>query len=74
MMKFGVVPQVRVEPLLGNESETLQQKADTRSEFVKDSEENTVEFARVRSQFFERGQAAWDKWRRLFEQLSPIYK
>lgn len=59
-MKSAVIPQVRVEPELRTELESVLQQGETLSEFVEDSVRKAVEFRRVQTSFHQRGQAAWE--------------
>lgn len=59
-MKSAVIPQVRVEPALRAELESVLQQGETLSGFVEASVRNAVAFRRVQLQFHERGQGAWE--------------
>lgn len=59
-MKSAVIPQVRVEPALRAELESVLQQGETLSGFVEASVRNAVAFRRVQLQFHGRGQAAWE--------------
>lgn len=63
-MKSAVIPQVRVEPELRAELETVLRQGETLSEFVEISVRNAVEFRRAQKSFHERGQAAWEHYQR----------
>ena len=59
-MKSAVIPQVRVEPELRAELESVLQQGETLSEFVEASVRKAVAFRRMQTRFHERGQAAWE--------------
>jgi Arc/MetJ-type ribon-helix-helix transcriptional regulator len=63
-MKSAVIPQVRVEPELRAELESVLQNGETLSEFVEASVRSAVEFRRVQTRFHERGEAAWQDYQR----------
>lgn len=63
-MKSAVIPQVRVEPELRAELEAVLRHGETLSEFVEASVRNAVEYRRVQTRFYERGQAAWEHYQR----------
>jgi Arc/MetJ-type ribon-helix-helix transcriptional regulator len=63
-MKSAVIPQVRVEPELRAELESVLQDGETLSEFVEASVRSAVEFRRVQTRFHERGEAAWQDYQR----------
>ena len=62
-MKSAVIPQVRVEPQLREELESVLREGETLSGFVEDSVRKAVEFRRVQSQFEQRGEQAWQRYR-----------
>lgn len=63
-MKSAVLPQVRVEPELRAELESVLRQGETLSEFVETSVRNAVEFRRVQNEFHARGEAAWAGYQR----------
>ena len=63
-MKPAIILQVLVEPELRAELEAVLRQGESVSEFVEASVRNAVEFRRVQTQFYERGQAAWEHYRR----------
>lgn len=69
-MKSAVIPQVRVEPELRAELESVLREGETLSEFVEASVRNAVAFRRVQTRFHERGQAAWERYQAGGESLS----
>lgn len=58
-MKSAVIPQVRVEPELRAELESVLREGETLSGFVEASVRSAVAFRRVQSRFHERGEQAW---------------
>lgn len=62
VMKSAVIPQVRVEPELRAELESVLRQGETLSEFVETSVRNAVAFRRTQTRFHERGQAAWEHY------------
>src|SRR5207344_123468 len=68
-MKSAVIPQVRVEPELRAELESVLAQGETLSEFVEASVRSAVAFRQVQSRFYERGQAAWEKYQRTGESV-----
>lgn len=69
-MKSAVIPQVRVEPELRAELESVLQEGESLSEFVEASVRNAVAFRRVQTRFHERGQAAWEHYQSTGESVS----
>ena len=69
-MKSAVIPQVRVEPELRTELESVLQEGETLSGFVEASVRSAVEFRRVQARFHERGQAAWEQFEATGQALS----
>lgn len=69
-MKSAVIPQVRVEPELRAELESVLQEGETLSEFVETSVRNAVAFRRMQTSFRERGQAAWERYKAVGVTLS----
>ena len=63
-MKTGALPQVRVEPELRAELESVLRQGETLSEFVKTSVRNAVEYRRVQNEFHARGDASWAEYQR----------
>jgi len=63
-MKTAVIPQVRVEPELRTELESVLRQGETLSEFVEASVRSAVEFRRVQNDFHARGEAAWAQFQR----------
>lgn len=58
-MKTATIPQVRVEPELRAELESVLHSGETLSEFVEQSVRAAVAYRRVQLDFHARGQAAW---------------
>jgi Arc/MetJ-type ribon-helix-helix transcriptional regulator len=69
-MKSAVIPQVRVEPELRAELESVLREGESLSEFVEASVRNAVAFRRVQTRFHERGQAAWEHYQSTGESVS----
>jgi predicted transcriptional regulator len=61
-MKSAVIPQVRVEPELRAELESVLHDGETLSQFVEASVRSAVAFRQVQTRFHERGQAAWERY------------
>jgi predicted transcriptional regulator len=61
-MKTAVIPQVRVEPELRAELESVLHEGETLSQFVEASVRSAVAFRRVQTRFHARGDAAWEKY------------
>jgi Arc/MetJ-type ribon-helix-helix transcriptional regulator len=58
-MKTAFIPQVRVEPELRDQLESVLREGETLSEFVEASVRGALEFRRVETAFHARGDAAW---------------
>ena len=63
-MKTAVIPQVRVEPALRAELDSVLDENETLSEFVEEAVRRAVERRRVQAAFYGRGEAAWQAYRR----------
>lgn len=63
-MKSAVIPQIRVEPELRAELESVLGPGETLSGFVEASVRNAIAFRRVQSAFHARAQAASDAYHR----------
>ncbi|KQP12495.1 YlcI/YnfO family protein [Pseudorhodoferax sp. Leaf267] len=63
-MKTAVIPQVRVDPGLRADLETVLVPGETLSEFVEASVRRAVEVRRAQAHFQARGQAAWENYER----------
>jgi len=59
-MKFSVLPQIRVEPQLRAELESVLGQGETLTDFVEASVRNAIAFRRVQIAFHSRAQAASD--------------
>ena len=57
-MKSAVIPQIRVEPELRSELESVLEKGETLTDFVEMSVRNAIAFRRVQTAFHARAQAA----------------
>jgi hypothetical protein len=63
-MKSAVIPQVRVEPELRAELESVLQPGETLTDFVEASVRNAIAFRRVQTSFHARAQAASEEYHR----------
>jgi hypothetical protein len=63
-MKSAVIPQIRVEPELRSELESVLRQGETLTEFVEASVRNAIAFRRVQIAFHERAQAASEAYHR----------
>ncbi|MEY2893976.1 MAG: hypothetical protein RJA98_3884 [Pseudomonadota bacterium] len=63
-MKSAVIPQIRVEPELRAELESVLKQGETLSEFVESTVRNAIAFRRVQTAFHERAQAASEAYHR----------
>jgi len=63
-MKTAVIPQVRVEPELRSDLESVLRKGETLSEFVEATVRSAVEYRRMQAEFHARGEAAWQQYQR----------
>ena len=63
-MKSAVIPQIRVEPELRAELESVLQPGETLTDFVEASVRNAIAFRRVQTSFHARAQAASEEYHR----------
>jgi hypothetical protein len=63
-MKSAVIPQIRVEPALRAELESVLQPGETLTEFVESTVRNAIAFRRVQTAFHARAQAASEEYHR----------
>ncbi len=63
-MKSAVIPQIRVEPELRAELESVLRQGETLSEFVEATVKNAIAFRRVQTSFHARAQTASDEYHR----------
>jgi hypothetical protein len=63
-MKTAVIPQIRVEPELRAELESVLKQGETLTEFVESSVRNAIAFRRVQSDFHARAQVASAEYHR----------
>lgn len=63
-MKSAVIPQIRVEPELRAELETVLRQGETLTEFVEASVRSAIAFRRVQNDFHARAQAASEAYHR----------
>ncbi|GAA0757234.1 hypothetical protein LRH25_18310 [Ideonella azotifigens] len=66
-MKTSILPQVRVEPQLRADLESVLREGETLSEFVEASVRKAVDFRRVQDDFYARGEASWQDYQRTGE-------
>ncbi len=63
-MKSAVIPQIRVEPALRAELESVLQPGETLTAFVEATVRNAIAFRRIQTEFRARAQAASDDYHR----------
>jgi hypothetical protein len=63
-MKSAVIPQIRVEPELRTELESVLRPGETLTEFVETTGRNAIAFRRVQTAFHARAQAASQEYHR----------
>jgi hypothetical protein len=63
-MKSAVIPQIRVEPELRAELESVLKQGETLTDFVEATVRNAIAFRRVQTSFHERAQAASKEYHR----------
>ena len=63
-MKSAVIPQIRVEPALRAELESVLQPGETLTDFVEATVRNAIAFRRVQTAFHARAQAASEEYHR----------
>jgi len=63
-MKSAVIPQIRVEPALRAELESVLQPGETLTDFVESTVRNAIAFRRVQTSFHARAQAASEEYHR----------
>lgn len=63
-MKTAVIPQIRVEPELRADLESVLQRGETLTEFVEASVRNAIAFRRMQTEFHARAQAASEAYHR----------
>jgi hypothetical protein len=64
LMKSAVIPQIRVEPELRAELESVLRQGETLTDFVEATVRNAIAFRRVQSSFHARAQAASEEYHR----------
>jgi len=72
-MKTAIIPQVRVEPELRSDLESVLRKGETLSEFVEATVRSAVEYRRMQAEFHARGEAAWQQYQRTGTSI-PAYQ
>ena len=63
-MKSSVIPEIRVEPALRAELESVLHPGETLTDFVEATVRNTIAFRRIQTDFHERAQAASQEYHR----------
>lgn len=63
-VKTAVIPQIRVEPELRADLESVLKQGETLTDFVEATVRNAIAFRRVQTAFHERAQAASDEYHR----------
>lgn len=63
-MKTAVIPQIRVEPELRADLESVLRQGETLTDFVEATVRDAIAFRRVQTAFHERAQAASDEYHR----------
>lgn len=58
-MKSAIIPQIRVEPALRTELESVLVQGETLTDFVEASVRNAIAYRRVQAAFHARAQEAW---------------
>jgi hypothetical protein len=61
-MKTAILPQVRVEPELRANLESILHEGETLSEFVEASVRSAIEYRHMQTEFHARGEAAWQEY------------
>jgi hypothetical protein len=64
VMKTAVIPQIRVEPKLRADVESVLNEGETLSEFVEATVRSAVEFRRMQTEFQARADAAWKRFQK----------
>jgi hypothetical protein len=64
LMKSAVIPQIRVEPELRADLESVLQPGETLTDFVEATVRNAIAFRRVQTSFHARAQAASEEYHR----------
>ena len=72
-MKTAIIPQVRVEPELRADLESVLRDGETLSEFVETTVRNAVEYRRAQAEFHARGEAAWQEYQRTGKSISAAH-
>lgn len=58
-MKSSILPQVRVDPKLREDAESLLRSGESLSEFIENTVRSAVDYRRAQAEFHARGEAAW---------------
>jgi len=64
LMKSAILPQVRVDPELRANLESMLRKGETLSEFIEGTVRSAAEYRRAQAEFYARGGAAWQEYSR----------
>jgi len=63
-MKTAIIPEVRVEPQLRADLESVLREGETLSEFIEATVRSAVECRRMQNEFHARADAAWEEYQR----------
>ena len=63
-MKTAILPQVRVEPQLRADLESVLHEGESLSEFLESTVRKAVEYRRMQAEFHARADAAWEEYKR----------
>ena len=63
-MKTAILPQVRVEPQLRADLESVLHEGESLSEFLESTVRKAVEYRRMQAEFHARADEAWDDYKR----------
>jgi hypothetical protein len=69
-MKSAVIPQIRVEPELRADLESVLQHGETLSEFIETTVRNAIAYRRMQTEFHARAQSASAQYHRTGESVS----
>lgn len=64
LMKSAILLQVRIDPELRANLESMLRKGETLSEFIEGAVRSAVEYRRTQAEFYARGEAAWQEYLR----------
>lgn len=63
-MKSAILPQVRVDPELRADLESMLREGESLSGFIEDSVRSAVAYRRAQVEFYARGESAWQEYSR----------